>query len=194
MKNRLKLIILSLLSLVTLSSCQDVGEYISESITKKLVPNLGSFLTQLAALIVLIIGVIVLGYKPIKKMLNKRQDYIESNIKEAGEKNKEAEINLKQSREHVLSCQKQAEEIIFEAKKQANLERATILEDTQKDVEEMKETAKKQIKESEEEAKENIRKEMINVALNASSELLKRNVNDKDNERLVDDFIKGIDS
>ena len=194
MKNRGKLIILSLLSVVTLSSCQNVGEYISESITEKLVPNLGSFLTQLAALIVLIIGVIILGYKPIKKMLTKRQDYIESNIKEAGEKNKEAEINLSQSREHVLSSQKQAEEIISEAKKQANLERATILEDTQRDVDEMKEVAKRQIQESEEEARENIRKEMINVALNASSELLKRNVTDKDNERLVDDFIRGIDS
>ena len=189
-----KFIFLSLLSLLTLSSCATVGEELAKEIPEKLIPNLGSFLTQLAALVVLIILIIILGYKPIKKMLKQRQDYIESNILEAGEKNKEAELNLNQSKEKILASEKKAEEIISEAKSKANEERNLIIIETQKEVDNMKEVAKRQIKENEEEVRENIRQEMINVALDASSELLKRNITDKDNERFVKDFIEGIDS
>lgn len=194
MKNKLKFIILSLLSLTALSSCQEVGEEISNSINSKLIPNLGSFLTQLAALIVMIVLVIIFGYKPIKKMLQKRQDYIETNIEDASRKNKEADLILKQSQESVIASKKEAQEIISSAKRNANKERETIISNTQKEVTEMKVLAEKEIMESKEEAKEAIRQEMVNVALDASKELLKRNVDDKDNAKLVEDFIKGIDS
>ena len=55
----------------------------SDDFTSKLIPNWPSFVTQLAALVVLIIVVIVFAYKPVKKILKKRQDHIEENIKEA---------------------------------------------------------------------------------------------------------------
>ena len=58
----------------------------------------------------------------------------------------------------------------------------------------LKEDAQNDIVRSQEEALESIRKEMVSVALDASSELLKRNVNSDDNEKLVDDFIRGIDA
>ena len=49
----------------------------------KLIPNFWSFLIQLLALVVLIIATIFLAYKPVKKMLAKRQNCIEENILEA---------------------------------------------------------------------------------------------------------------
>lgn len=189
-----KFCFIALLSSLALTSCGNVGEEISEGISSKLVPNLGSFLTQLAALIIMIVLIIMFGYKPIKKMITKRQDFIENNIEEAKNKNKEAELALIQSKESVLASKHEAELIIQEAKDKANKERESIILDTQKEVKEMKEMAQREIKESELEAKESIRKEMISVALDASKELLKRNINDKDNEKLVEDFINEIDS
>ena len=46
---------------------------------------------------------------------------------------------------------------------------------------------------SKEEAKEEIRQEMVSVALAASEEVLKREVNEKDNARIVENFIKDMD-
>ena len=178
----------------TLVVMEEQSSSLAEQITQKLIPNLGSFLTQLSALVVLIVLVIIFGYKPIKKMLNKRSDYIESNINDANEKNSLANQNLAQSQEKIIASQKQAEEIISQAKIKASEERNNILESTNIEIAQMKETAKKQIEQSELEAKESIRQEMVSLALDASEELLKRNVSDEDNKKLVQDFIEGIDS
>ena len=171
-----------------------VGENLAEEIIQKLVPNLGSFLTQFLALVVLILGVIILGYKPIKKMLDKRSDYIEQNITNAETKSKEAEVNFKQSEEAVIASRKQANELLIQAKSSAIEEKERILEEARQQSLQMKKDAEKDIERSREEAKESIRQEMVQVALEASKELLKREVNSKDNERLVEDFIKGIDA
>ena len=171
-----------------------VGENLAEEIINKLVPNLGSFLTQFLALVVLILGVIVLGYRPIKKMLDKRSDYIEQNITNAETKSKEAEVNFKQSEEAIIASRKQANELLIQAKSSAMEEKERILEEARQESLQIKKNAEADIERSKEEAKESIRQEMVQVALEASKELLKREVNSKDNERLVEDFIKVIDA
>ena len=177
---------------IALSSCK--GELInSDEIANKLIPNLGSFLTQLSALIVLIVVVIIFGYKPIKKMVKKRQDYVENNIKEAEEKNQEANAQLTQANEAVLAGRREASEIVENARVEAEAQREEMIRQTEQEVVEMKKRAERDIKQSEEDAKEEIRQRMIEIALEASSELLKRNVEDKDNKKLVSDFINEID-
>ena len=90
----------------------DVGEEISAGFKEKLIPSWLSFVVQFAALVVLLIVVFVFAYKPIKKMLNKRADYIEQNIHEA-EKNKAiAQENATQSQEMIIASKKQAASII----------------------------------------------------------------------------------
>ena len=188
-------ILFLIISTLSLTSCK---EQIQEQIDKnvilgKLIPNIGSFLTQLAALIVLIVVVIIFGYKPIKKMVNKRQDYVANEIREAKEKNLQAEENLTQSNETVLANRRMASEIIDNAKIEAENQKQEILKSAEDEVLEMKKRAERDIKQSEEDAKEAIRQKMVEIALDASSEILKRNVNDEDNEKLVDEFIKEID-
>ena len=188
-------IIFLIISTLSLTSCK---EQIQEQIDKnvilgKLIPNIGSFLTQLAALIVLIVVVIIFGYKPIKKMVNKRQDYVANEIREAKEKNIQAEENLTQSKETVLANRRLASEIIDNAKVEAENQKQEILKSAEDEVLEMKKRAERDIKQSEEDAKEAIRQKMVEIALDATSEILKRNVNDEDNEKLVDEFIKEID-
>ena len=190
MKKFFKILLLTM-SVFSLSGCSELIN--AEEIKNKLIPNLGSFLTQLSALIVLIIVVIVFGYKPIKKMVNKRQEYIANEIKEAKEKNQEASNNLAQSNETVLANRRMASEIIDNAKIEAENQKQEILRSAEIEVADMKKRAERDIKQSEEDAKEAIRQKMVEIALDASSELLKRNVNDKDNEKLVDEFIKEID-
>ena len=164
----------------------------ADDFQKKLIPNWTSFVVQLAALIVLITVVIVFAYKPVKKIITKRQDYIESNIKEA-ENSKAiwAENELK-SKETVLASTRTAADIVAEAKQSANVERSKILDETALEVERMKKDAENDIARMKEEAKEDIRQEIVSVALDASKELLGREVNSSDNTRLIEEFIEDI--
>ena len=71
-------------------------------------------------------------------------------------------------------------------------EKAAILETTQLEVNKMKSDAENDIARMEIEAQEQIKKEIVSVALDASKELLGREVSSKDNVRLVEDFIEEV--
>lgn len=191
MRKRKILFLLPLASLLTSCSGEELG-LTSESFTSKLIPNWPSFVTQLAALVVLIIVVIVFAYKPVKKILKKRQDHIEENIKEAEKSKLVWQENELKSKETVLASERTAADIVAEAKKVAEKEKAAILETTQLEVNKMKSDAENDIARMEIEAQEQIKKEIVSVALDASKELLGREVSSKDNVRLVEDFIEEV--
>lgn len=167
-------------------------ELSSNDFTSKLIPNWPSFVAQLGALIVLILVVIIFAYKPVKKIMDKRQEYIMKNIKDAEEAKATWQENEDKSKITILNSNKEAMETIKAAKEEANKERALILEEASKEVERMKEEAKEDIARMEKEAEEAIREEMVNIALDASKELLGREVNSSDNSRLIEEFIEDV--
>ena len=177
-------------NLVVLDS---VGETIKKYISENLIPSWSSFVVQLAALVILIVVVLVVAYKPMKKMLAKRADYIENNIRESEIAKAEAERNAQESQEMIIASRKEAADIVASAKSLAIDTQKATLEETQLEVNRMKSQAQEDIERSKIEAKEEIRQEMVSVALAASEEILKREVNEKDNARIVENFIEEID-
>jgi len=193
MKKRKKLIFILPILMFSLTAC-DVS-HITEDINKdaflsKLIPNWPTFVAQICALILLIVLFIIFGYKPVKKIINKRKDYIEQNIHESEENKAEAIKNNKLSEERILASKKEANDIISNAKVEALNERNKIMEETTHLVEEMKVNASNDIELAKQEAKESIQKEMVEVALLASEQVLSREVNKEDNSKLAEDFIK----
>ena len=187
-----KKLLLLLTSSILLTSC-DI-DLKAEDFTSKLIPNWISFVAQLGALIVLITVVIIFAYKPVKKIIKKRQDYIETNIREAEQSKATWQENELKSKEAVLASNKTAAEIISQAKVDALKEREEIIKQTELDVLKMKQDAEEDIVRMESDAQEAIRKEIVSVALDASKELLGREVSSKDNERLLEEFIEDVKS
>ena len=190
MRNR-KLVFL-LPGFLLFTSC-DAGENLnSETFVSKLIPNWVSFVAQLGALLVLILVVVIFAYKPVKKIITKRQDYIEANIKEAEQSKAVWKENELKSKEIVLASDRTAANIVAEAKLSAEKERSKILAQTALDVEKMKQEAENDIARMELEAQDKIKKEMVSLALDASKELLGREVSSKDNTRLLEEFIEDV--
>ena len=188
MKKRKLLFSLPLVFLLT--SCSiDLN---ADDFTSKLIPNWPSFVAQVGALIVLITVVIIFAYKPVKKIIAKRQDYIENNIKEAEKSKAIWQENELKSKETVLASERTAADIVAEAKNDAQKERAVILEQAQNEAIKMKKDAENDIARMEIEAQEQIKKEIVAVALDASSELLGREVSSKDNARLIEEFVEEV--
>ena len=178
-------------TLLTSCSGEELG-LTSDTFIGKLIPNWVSFVTQLAALVVLITVVMIFAYKPVRKIIQKRQDYIEENIKEAEKSKATWQENELKSKETVLASERTAADIVAEAKADAQKERQLILDNTQQEVIRMKKDAENDIARMEVESQEQIRKEIVNVALDASKELLGREVSSKDNDRLLKEFIEEI--
>ena len=171
----------------------DLGTIIKEYIDKSLIPSWVSFVVQFAALVIMLTVVFFVAYKPVKKMLTKRADYVENNIRDSENAKAEAERNIVATQEALIASKKEAAEIVANAKAVAEDNQKQMLEETQQEISRMKVLAEEDIARSKEEAKEEIRQEMVSVALAASEEVLKREVNAKDNARVVEDFIKDLD-
>jgi F-type H+-transporting ATPase subunit b len=142
--------------------------------------------------VVLILVVFFVAYKPVKKMLKKRADYIENNILDSQKNKAIAKQNLEQSNEAILSSKKEASRIISDANKKALNERKILEEETKLGLLRLKQEAETDIEKSKEQSLEDIRREMISVAMVTSKEILKREINEKDNAKLAEDFIEKL--
>ena len=166
----------------------DIGETIS-TIGEKLIPNLLYFVVQFLSFIVLLLAVFFLAYKPVKRLLNKRADYIEEEVRQAKENNDLAAASVNEAKEMVNASKIKASEIVKNAEIQGQEKFDAMILEAKAEVAQMKKDAEEDIARAKEDAIQDIRNEMVNVALTASKEILKREVDTKDNVRLAEDFI-----
>ena len=166
----------------------DAGEFI-----KKLFPNPWEALATFVAFIILLIAVFVFAYKPVKALLKKRQDYVDNKIKDAEIREEKSKELLDEANKNIEDSKKQGMEIIEQSKIDALATKQTIIEEGKEEAKKQILDAKKEIAQEIEKSKDDIHNEIVDVALSASKEVLKRNVNEDDERRLLNDFINGLD-
>lgn len=190
-KRKLILVGLSSLSLLMLTSCDfdQLSEKLNNDIVDALIPNFWAFLVQFLALIVLIVLAGIVFYKPVRKYLDQRSEYIHNEVKSAKENNLQSKINLQESEKEIAKSKKDGSKIIDEARKAADNEKKKILDDAELEVKQMKAKALKEIEDEKARAQKEIRDQIIDVAFSASEKVLKREVNKKDDEKIIDNLI-----
>lgn len=195
-KNRnKKLFLLSLVSLFVLTSCdtEKFGDDLASTIESKLIPNLWAFLVQFIALLVMLFIVVKFAYKPVSKYLKARRETLKNEVDDTFKKNEEAKVNLEKSEAQLADTRRQADVILNEATLEANKTRNEILEQANQEALETRNKALDDIERAKAKATREVRNEIVDVALDATGKLLEREVNTKDNTKIVDDFIKGLE-
>lgn len=182
-----------LFSLLFLTSCDvdRIGDRISTTI-QEMLPNLYFTAMQLGLFIITALVVIFLAYKPFKKKLQQRADYIEKNIKESESKNKEAKENLKKSEQFILDSKKEAAGIVQNAHKSAEEYAQESQAQLSKSIEQQRKQAHKDIEAERNKMLKESKEEIIDAALSTSKEILKREVNKEDNDKFVEDFVEEL--
>lgn len=185
---------LSLLFALVLTSCNtdQAADNISSSLNDTIanaLPNLYVTLAQLGAFIVMVIIFYRFCYKPIKARLKARQDHIENQIRESNEKNIEANRNLEDAKMNLKNSHKQADNIISEATKSAQVSAEEIISKANKDAENIRLQSEKDAVELKKEVERQAHDEIVQTALDASKEVLKRELTKEDNDKVIDDFI-----
>lgn len=163
-----------------------------EEFFNKVFPNLWAFIVQFIAFIILCVVVYFVAYKPVKKFINKRKEYIANNLSEAASKNEEAAKNLAESKSSLQQTRKEAVKIINDAKQEAEHQRDVILEETKKDIAMKHAKASEDIKIEQEKALKELHDDVVDLAFEATKSILGREVNDKDNKNLVDSFVDDL--
>ncbi len=166
----------------------------SISIEDKLIPNLYAFITQFLAFIILVIIVIRFAYKPVHNYITKRREFINSNLEEAQRKNSEADSLNKLAQENINNAKQEASSILLQVKKQAQEDKKMYSKQLAEEISLKRKQAQKELENEKQQAIKEAKAQIVDLAIQASSTLLNKEVDSKDNRKLIDEFIDDISS
>ena len=179
-----------LFSLSFLTSCEPIK---GEQIIEKLFPNVWALIAQLISFLILVIGMIFLVYKPVKKYLTKRREILDNEVKEIEENKNKALNNVLTSEKEIASSKQKAKTIINNAEISASKKRDEIIENAKIEAKDIIKDANIAADKIKEDAKLELKNQIVDTALKASKKVLEREVSEKDNEKIIDDFISQLD-
>ena len=160
-----------------------------DDFVSKVFPNIWAFLVQLLAFIIMSIIVIKFAYKPVKKFLAQRREYVEEHLSKAEEATKKAEDNVKETEKNLALSNKKALQIIGDAKKEAEKQKQEILLQAKVEANNKMIQVQQDIEKEKQKAVQEVHDDVVNLALEASKTLLTREVNSLDNQKLLNDFV-----
>lgn len=189
-KSRLLPLLLISSGSLLLSSCDtDMIEDKVSTTVNNMLPNLWVTLIQLAMFILIAILFMVFAYKPIKKKLEERANYIDKNIKDSEKLIKESENKINEANATILASQKKAGEIVSNAQKNAEIKAQAVEKELKETIEAQRVLAHKDIEDERKKMIEEANEHIVNTAIEASKQILKREVKVEDNDNYINDFI-----
>ncbi|CAC13443.1 ATP SYNTHASE B CHAIN [Mycoplasmopsis pulmonis] len=163
----------------------------NEELTEKfyrLFPSIPLMLATLAALVISIFFLTYFFYKPIRKNIKKRKQYIQDNIDAANKLKQQSLENLEESNKKLNEAREQASEIINSSKRDAELIVINYKMSAQKKSEEILKKAQLEIKRKEEEFLRTSREEIIDAATIIAKKILIKEIDSNYEKKIIDDI------
>lgn len=196
MKKNVKLLLtisFSLLVIIPIFFTSGCSPITKDDVINNLLPNLWVFLTHIFAAIVLLIVCIYLVWNPTKTSLAKRQAYIQNEINQAEEIKNKALKQLAIAEQSKIEAFENAKKIIEDANKQAYHNKAEIEQQAINNSQRVMQQAENDAKKIKTSIEQKMNQQIIDLAFEASSALLKSKVSKKDSKSFVQDFIAELE-
>jgi len=160
-------------------------------------PFAGNVGNALWTLVIFVIVVVVLGkfaWGPVLSLLQEREEFIHKSLSDARRDREEAEARLRDYAGKLQSAQAEAVGIIESARKDAERLREELRTKARSEADTMIRNAERQIELQTSRALQQIRQEAVDLSVNIASKLLQRNITKEDNEKLIADALKQMES
>jgi F-type H+-transporting ATPase subunit b len=133
------------------------------------------------------------AFGPIQASIDERRQRIRRSLEEADEARNEARRLLEEHRALIGEARGQAEEILAEARRVADAQRARVKDETEADRQRRLEETRRQIEAETHRALEQIREEVAELTVVAASKVTGKALDDADHRRLIDEAIGELD-
>ncbi|CCQ94972.1 ATP synthase subunit b [[Clostridium] ultunense Esp] len=154
--------------------------------------ELGTFLLQLVIFILLLFLLRRYALKPLLTMMQKRQEHIEHQLKEAEQHRMEAEKLLRDQEAALEASRKEAAEILQRAKTMSDKEAAKLLEEARNEAARLREQALSEIARERENAIASLREEVARLSVAIAGRLIEKELDEKANRNLIDQYMKQV--
>jgi len=156
--------------------------------------NVGNAVWTLAIFLIVVVVLGKFAWGPVLALLQERERFIHKSLSDAKHDRDQAEARLKDYAAKLQTAQAEAVAIIEEAKRDAERAREELKQRARTEADNMVRNAEKQIEMQTTRAMQQIRQEAVDLSVTIASKLLERNISKADNEKLIADALKQIES
>ncbi len=154
--------------------------------------NIWQMVVSLANLILLFLIVKRFLYKPVKKMLETRQNAIQGEYDAAAQAKEQAYSDKIKYEEKLQSAKAQADEVIKSAVNVANEREKEIINEARSKADGIIRQAENEAILERKKAEDAVKKEIVEVSSLLTEKVLEREVSAQDHQRFIDSFIESI--
>ena len=157
-------------------------------------PDPGLYIWTILVFVVLLILLKKYAWGPLLRALEERQESIRQSLDDAEAAKTELERVQQESEAIVRKARVQADAIISETRADGAKLREDLRQQAQTEAQSILQNAERQIQLETDRAVSQIREEAVDLSLMIASKLIRRNLTKADNEALIDDALKQVES
>jgi F-type H+-transporting ATPase subunit b len=135
-----------------------------------------------------------LAWKPLKQYMADRHDSIAKDLDEAAKLRAEAEKTLEKYQEKIAGIDREIDTLLAQIKKEAEAEKVRIIANAEADAKRLKEDAERQIAAEIDRARRELRRGVIEAAIGAAEESLKKQIGTDDQRKMAEKYVADVEA
>ena len=149
-------------------------------------------ITQLINLLLLFLLLKHFLFKPVQNILNARQAEIDKSYADAETAQTRAEELRDEYEKRISDAKAEAADIAMAASRKAQAHYDEVVGTAKADAARLREKAEAQIEQEKKKAMNELKDEISGIAVDIASKVVEREIDEKDHEELISEFIKGV--
>ena len=157
-------------------------------------PDPGLFLWTILTFLVLLGLLAKFAWKPLLAMLDRREEIIRQSLDDAEEAKQELQRLQQESKEILSKARVEAQSILAKSRSEAEKLKGEIRQQAKAQADSILRDAEKQIQVETKKAIAVIKNEIVDLSLLVASKLIRRNLSKEDNQSLIEESLKQVES
>ena len=175
-------------SVIERPGTDSIGDKVNE-----LMPSIYIMIATLGAFLVLFLVLTKLLYKPVRKMVKNRQDFIQKNIDDSISA-KEMALSLEQqARDNLFNSKLMAQEIIHKSKLEAEVLKYQYIDQGKAEAERLVTEANVEISTKKQVLEREVHNEIVNIAIEISEKMVAKNITKAEAENYLNIYLGNKD-
>jgi F-type H+-transporting ATPase subunit b len=157
-------------------------------------PDPGLFLWTILTFLVLLVLLAKFAWKPLLALLDRREEMIRQSLDDAEKAKHELQRLQQESKEILSKARVEAQSILAKSRSEAEKLKGELRQEAKVQADSIIRDAEKQIQVETEKAISGIKNEVVDLSLLVASKLIKKNLSKEDNQSLIEESLKQVES
>lgn len=157
-------------------------------------PDPGLFLWTILTFLVLLVLLAKFAWKPLLALLDRREEMIRLSLDDAEKAKQELQRLQQESKEILSKARVEAQSILAKSRSEAEKLKGELRQEAKVQADSILRGAEKQIQVETKKAIAVIKNEVVDLSLLVASKLIKRNLSKEDNQSLIEESLKQVES